>query len=96
VARRTIDPDVYVVSGATQSQLYQELVAANKRPPPLGPNDITAERFAADIGSSVEVARNILEREVKNGSMVIEFRTGDRGRKLYVYLPSPEQSDEKS
>lgn len=69
----------------TESELYAAIVAAHRRPLPVQPGDITAYTFAQDIGSTVDVARVELDKEVKLGRLVKVQRISENNRPLMAY-----------
>ena len=69
----------------TESEVYAELVERHRRPMPVQPGDITVEQFARDTGSSMDVARNDLDAEVKAGRLVRVKRASPQNRPMNVY-----------
>lgn len=56
-----------------------------RRPPPVQEGDITIDRFARDIGTTYDVARNILETEAKNNRLERHARSSPNNRPMVVY-----------
>ena len=64
---------------------YAEIVAAHKRGLPVQPGDITLAQFAQDIGSTTDVARIELDKEVQAGRLVRVNRVSRMNRPIVVY-----------
>ena len=69
----------------TESDLYAELVARYRRPLPAQPGDILLEDFAADINSTIDVARASLDREVAAGRLVKVRRSSANNKPMNAY-----------
>jgi hypothetical protein len=80
------------MAGITESELYAEIVAAHRRGLPVQEGDITLAQFAQDIGSTVEVARIELDKEMQAGRLVRVGRISGTNRPIYVYRLAEQNS----
>jgi hypothetical protein len=69
----------------TEAELYAELLAEHREPPPPDAGDITVEGFAGDLHVARDRARDILNHEVEAGKLVRVIRRLANGKRISAY-----------